>query len=330
MKLIFKGRNILLLTPLLASAFMASPLCADVKLRLAVSTVAHGAAISWVTADKGIWRKYGLDVEIILIGGGGRTVTALVSDSVQFLIGSDTGATTAMLQGLPLVRLGVTANQLGSSLFTQPGIESIKALKGKVLGISRGRDTSYAQLAKLLRDHGVNPNEDVKFLPLGGQEARLSALKTGVIHGTLLFLPFDLIGKNEGMKILAVLDVPTPNGGMITTTGFLKQNRRLALDLLKGYMEGIHYMLNHKEDSLQVLAKYYRNSDLAVMRHLYDEITRTVEKDLRPNPESVRYHLEMAALDDPRAKRLSEKDFWDSSLVDEIRRSGFVEQLYKK
>jgi hypothetical protein len=38
----------------------------------------------------------------------------------------------------------------------------------------------------------------------------------------------------------------------------------------------------------------------------------------------------MAALDDPRANKFSEKDFWDSSVVDEIRRSGFVEQLNKK
>ena len=38
----------------------------------------------------------------------------------------------------------------------------------------------------------------------------------------------------------------------------------------------------------------------------------------------------MAALDDPRAAKLSEKDFWDASVVEEIRRSGFIDQLYKK
>jgi hypothetical protein len=37
----------------------------------------------------------------------------------------------------------------------------------------------------------------------------------------------------------------------------------------------------------------------------------------------------MAALDDPRAKQATEKNFWDSSLIEEIRRSGFIEQLYK-
>jgi len=63
--------------------------------------------------------------------------------------------------------------------------------------------------------------------------------------------------------------------------------------------------------------------------YLYDETIRRLEKDLRANPESIRFHFDTAALDDPRAKQLSDKDFWDPSLVDEIRRSGFVEQLYK-
>jgi hypothetical protein len=38
----------------------------------------------------------------------------------------------------------------------------------------------------------------------------------------------------------------------------------------------------------------------------------------------------MAALDDPRAKQATEKTFWDNSLIEEIRRSGFIDQLYKK
>ena len=127
-------------------------------------------------------------MEPILVSGGARAVPALVGQSVQFLVGSDTGVTTAMLQGIPLTRLGVTMNTLGSSLLTQPAIQSVTDLKGKVLGTSRGRDASYARLAKLLRDNGMNPNDDVKILQIGGGESgRLSALKPGVIHATMLF-----------------------------------------------------------------------------------------------------------------------------------------------
>jgi hypothetical protein len=50
---------------------------------------------------------------------------------------------------------------------------------------------------------------------------------------------------------------------------------------------------------------------------------------LRAAPESIAFHYEMAALDDPRAAKFTEKEFWDPSLVEEIRRSGFIDQLYK-
>jgi NitT/TauT family transport system substrate-binding protein len=301
------------------------------KLRAAYPAVAPGSTPSWITAEKKIWQKYGFEVEPILVSGGARAVPALLGQSVQFLFGSDTGVTTAQLQGIPVVRLGVTMNTLGSSLLTQPSVQSVQDLKGKILGISRGRDASYIRLAKLLRDNGLNPNEDVKFLSIGGGEGgRLSALKAGVIHGTMLFPPLDLIGRNEGLKVLSKFDVPSPGGGINTTAALLKQNRKLVINFLKGYMEGIHYMTQNKEDSLQILQRYFQNSDMTAMGYLYDETTRRLEKELRANPESIRFHLDMAALDDPRAKQFGEKEFWDSSVVEEIRRSGFINQLYKR
>jgi NitT/TauT family transport system substrate-binding protein len=324
----------LLILPFTAAALaLAIASCAAQgaeKLRAAYPAIAPGSTPSWVTADKGLWRKYGFDVEPVLVSGGARAVPALIGNSVQFLIGSDTGVTTAQLQGLPIVRLGVTMNTLGSSLLTQTSVQSVQDLKGKILGISRGRDASYIRLAKLLRDHGLNPNEDVKFLSIGGGEGgRLSALKAGVIHGTMLFPPLDLIARNDGLKVLAKFDVPTPGGGINTTTALVKQNRPLVLNFLKGYMEGIHYMTRQKADSLRVLQRYFQNSDIMTMGYLYDETTRRLERELRANPESIAFHYELAALDDPRAKQATEKIFWDSSLIEEIRRSGFVEQLYK-
>jgi hypothetical protein len=51
---------------------------------------------------------------------------------------------------------------------------------------------------------------------------------------------------------------------------------------------------------------------------------------LRPRPDSVRALLDLAALDFPQAKKLSEKDHWDLSLIDEIQKSGFLEQLDRR
>jgi hypothetical protein len=65
------------------------------------------------------------------------------------------------------------------------------------------------------------------------------------------------------------------------------------------------------------------------MAYLYDEISSRAEKGLRPQDDAVRALLDLAALDFPQAKKLNEKDNWDLSLIDEIQRSGFVEQLYR-
>ena len=98
-------------------------------------------------------------------------------------------------------------------------------------------------------------------------------------------------------------------GGINVSTAYLRQNRNLVLNFLKGYIDGIHYMLRRKDESLMVLYKYFQNSDSVAMSYLYDETSQRLEKDLRANPESIRFHLDMAALDDPRAKQLSDKDF---------------------
>jgi NitT/TauT family transport system substrate-binding protein len=301
------------------------------KQRVAYPSLGLALSPSWVTLEKGFWRKYGLDVELILLSGGGKMVPALVSGSVQILLASDPEVTTAIARGVDLTKLGVTTNTFGASLVTQPDIQSIRDLKGKVLGVGRGRDASYTRLVKLLRDNGLNPNDEVKFLAIGqAPSARLQALKAKVIQGTVLSPPLDRVAAGEGLKLLAQFDAPTPAGGISTTGGFLKQNRALIINFLKGYMEGIHFLLTQKEKSLEVLARYLRNPDMSIVGYFYDDIAHRVERDLRPKPESVRFLNELVALDEPNARQLGETDHWDLSLIEEIRRSGFVEQLYKK
>ncbi|HEU4340819.1 MAG TPA: ABC transporter substrate-binding protein [Candidatus Binatia bacterium] len=308
----------------------ASPLCSAEIFRVGFPSLATGFAASWVTSEKGIWRKHDLDVELIYLRGGATTVSALIGGSVDFILGSDVGTVIAILQGAGLTKLGVTTNTLGYSILTQPNIKSIQDLRGKILGITPGRDAAYARLSKILRENGMDPAKDVKFLPLGGgPEGRLAALKTGVIHATMFTPPTDLIGERAGLKVLQKLDVANVGGGLSTTTSFLQKNRSLVMRFLKGYMEGIQYLKAHKSESLKIFSKYTRSQDAAIMAHLYEEITTRVEPGLRPHRDAVRGLLDLVALDYPQAQRLSEKDHWDVSLLDEIQKSGFLDQVSK-
>ncbi len=299
--------------------------------RVGFPSLATGFAPSWVAADKGIWKKHSLDVELIFLRGGSRTVSALIGGSVDFIIGSDLGVTTAILQGAALTRVGVTTNTLGYSMVTQPGIKTVRDLRGKIVGITPGRDAAYARVVKLLRDNGMDASRDVTFLSVGdgGPAARVAALSSGVIHATMFTPPSDRISEKAGMRILAKIDVANVGGGLNTSTAVLQKSRSQLLRFLRGYMEAIQYLQNNKDESLKIFSKYVRNPDLGIMAYLYDEISSRVERGLRPQADAVRALLDLAALDFPQAKRLSEKDNWDLSLIDEISKSGFLDQLYK-
>jgi NitT/TauT family transport system substrate-binding protein len=320
-----------LLVGLLSFTLSAATTNAAERLRVAYPTLGPGSTPSWVTYETGFWKKSGLDVELVLLSGGARMLPALISGSVDMILGSDTGVTLANLQGANITRIGVTMNSLGYSLVTQPTIRSIQDLKGKVLGTGRGRDASYARLVKMLSDNGINPATDVKFLPVGETPTgRLQAIKNGLVHGAVFTPPLDLVGSREGLRILHKIDVPTLGGGINTTAQSVQQNRKALLAFLRAYMEGIRFMITHKAESLKVFFKYFRNPDGEALAYLYDDTAPRIQKDLRPNPDSVRSILDQIALDDPRAKQLGVKDHWNLSLLDEIQKSGFIEKLYKQ
>ncbi len=299
-------------------------------IRVGFPSLATGFAPSWVTADRGLWKKHDLDVELIYLRGGSRTVAALIGGSIDIIIGSDVGSITAILQGAEVIKLGVTTNTLGYSMLGRPTLRNIKDLKGKIIGITQGRDASYSRVVKVLQENGLDPSRDVKFLPIAeGPSGRLAALSSGVIHATMFTPPTDMIAERSGMKNLSKIEVENVGGGISTMKTTLRNNRVVLVRFLKGYIEGIHYLKTHKDESLKIFSKYTRNPDPEIMAYLYGEITMRVARDLQPEKAAVRALLELVALDYPQAKRMSEKDHWDITLIDEIQKSGFIGQLYR-
>src|SRR5688572_32121819 len=97
MRLIMKSLQIIFIG-LACLLIPTSKLWSAQVVRVGYPSLATGFAASWVTADKGIWKKHGLDLELILLSGASRTVSALNSDSVAFIPGSDLVITTAIIQ----------------------------------------------------------------------------------------------------------------------------------------------------------------------------------------------------------------------------------------
>src|SRR3989304_6034877 len=108
--------RLLLIVGLLLFASAPSRANAEV-FRVGYPSLATGFAASWVTADKGIWKKHGLDVELIFLRGGSRTGGALIG-------GRDAGKDVTFLSvgdGGPTARVAaLSAGVIHASMFTPP------------------------------------------------------------------------------------------------------------------------------------------------------------------------------------------------------------------
>jgi NitT/TauT family transport system substrate-binding protein len=300
------------------------------KLRVGFPSLATALSPTWVAAKKGFWKKHDLDVELIMLSGA-VIISTLLSGNLDVVVGSDTSAAIANLKGGNIFRLGVTTNSLGSSLVTQQNVDSIKQLKGKAIGIgSQGFSSLELRLSKLLLDHGIDPEKEVKFLPIGGSpSARVAALEKGLVIAAMITPPYDLVARESGMKLLAKIDAPVIAGGINVRNDYLSGSRQKLVRFLKGYMEGIHFLVTNKTETIKIFSDYLGARDAKVIEYFYSEITGRVEKSLRPDPESVLFTLDFIGRLYPKAKEIKVTDFSDLSLLDEIHQSGFVEKLYR-
>ncbi len=111
------------------------------------------------------------------------------------------------------------------------------------------------------------------------------------------------------MKFLAKIDAPVIAGGINVKNDFVAANRDKLVRFLKGYMEGIHFLLSNKRETIKIFSDYLGARDPKVIEFFYSEIAGRVEKNLRPDPESVRFTLDFIGRIHPKAKEVKSQTF---------------------
>src|SRR5207253_4743901 len=83
------------------------------KIRIGLSSVSATNGSVWVAENKGLFKKYGADVEVIVIGGGGaRVVSSLVGCDIYFSVGGGEGLIRFLLKGVETVFVAFTLTKV--------------------------------------------------------------------------------------------------------------------------------------------------------------------------------------------------------------------------
>jgi hypothetical protein len=100
----------------------------------------------WIAKDAGLFEKYGLSVNLIVIASGNVAIGALVAGDVDILGAPGTTSLVSAARGLPVAIIG-TFGPSAWKLAAHPSITSVQDLKGKTVGISRMGTTGGLQPA---------------------------------------------------------------------------------------------------------------------------------------------------------------------------------------
>ena len=301
------------------------------KLVAAYSSLSATQAVLWLAKEAGAFQRHALDVELVYIGTGTKMIQAIVGGDIK--IGQVGGAAplAARLRGADVKIIAVAYNTLALSLMTQTDIRSMADLKGKRLGISRfGSNTDFG-MRFLLRKHNI-AERDVTFLQFGEAQAIFGALQSGAIHAGILSYPTTAAAIKKGFKELVDLSdtgIEFPNSNVVVTDRFLQNQSDLVRRFVMGYVEGIH---RYKTDSLftkRVMSKYLRVQDQQVLDETYRLFAPKIPRIPYPTVGGFRMALESLS-DEPRAKTVKPEEFYDDSILRNLERAGFFQQLYRQ
>ena len=127
--------------------------------------------------EKGIYRKYGLESEIIIMPPA-LSMVALQAGEIDYSFMAGTVVRVA-LKGLPVKLASLSVKSSFHTLVAKASIKSIAALQGKTIAISNVGSSDQVVAEYLLRKRGLDPRKDVVFMSMGGSDTRYQSLLTG-------------------------------------------------------------------------------------------------------------------------------------------------------
>jgi NitT/TauT family transport system substrate-binding protein len=294
----------------------------NVSAQLTLVRVGHNGfsdeSVFYLGREVGIFKKQGIDLELIYIPGGSLSMQALIGKSLDLLLAGGTPLVYAQLKGADLRMIGGVNNLLPYVLVAREGIARAEQLKGKKVGISRfGSNTDFV-VRLAATQLGLNPKSDIQIIQTGGQDARVVALKSGAVDATVLTPDVAFIGRKLGFNVL--LDfvdkgIEYQHVGVGARTDYLKSQGDMAKRFMRAYLESIRYYFSHKDEAVKKSMQLLKVNDRQVGEIGFDLRRKTLPTDGKPTVKGMQLALDAAAEDDPKAKSLTPEQLIDLSFL---------------
>jgi NitT/TauT family transport system substrate-binding protein len=291
----------------------------------------------WIAKDAGLFEKYGLHVNLVVIAAGNAAIGALAGGDVEVLGAPGTTTIVSAAKGLSVAIIGTFGS--GSwKLVAHPGITSVQELRGKTVGISRlGTGIEFATRRALLK-LGFTPGKDINILATGLSESnkRIMVMLQGKIDATLVSPDNMYEAETKGWKLSPLADlndlgIYTSASDLSAKRDFLKNQRQRARAFMMAYCEAIWLGKNDKSVALASFRKQMRENDPSRLEVLYKNYVID-GLPLKPYPmeEVIQTEIENLTPTVPEFRGKRAADFIDKTILSELESEGLFLRLSAK
>ena len=305
------------------------------KLLIAHGAISSNVAPLWIAKEQGIFKKYGLDVDLVFIIAG-RAMQAMLAGQVPVGLVGGTHVTNANTAGGDFTMILGLENRLDYLFVAKPTIKSGADLKGQKVAI--GTPAGSASLATYVAlDHlGLVPRRDnIVLLGVGGVPERMSALRSGSVEATSLSPEFGQIVVSENYRVLVDLgkeNVPFQSSGLLVPRRLIRSNPQMVESIAKATVECTAFV--HKPANKEVvvgsLARNLRLDKGERVEKAYQQLIAALPKKPCPSMEGVSAMLKLMAQHglNPKAAQVKPEEIADMSYCKRFEDSGFFRSLY--
>ena len=293
------------------------------KVRMGSSSTNVSFLALYTALHRGFYRDEGLDLEIVFMPAN-LASTAVLNGDVDYN-GAVTGTIGAAVQGRPMKVLLFTVSKPLLFLMGQKNIKDVKQLKGKKIAGSSPGGSATLLANQALKQIGLEPGKDVSVLQMSGNAAsRYAVLESGVVEGSLLSVPENIIAAEKGYNELLFLGdvVEFPQNGFGTSDKRIRENPDEIYRMVRATLRGLQFIWdkNNQEAVTNILMKQWKVNDRKMAAEMSRQVSRVLTKDAYVKPESVQVLIDLARESAKVTKPVSLAEVVDYSFLDKARK----------
>ena len=294
-----------------------------------ISPNAGSSSVLWVAKDAGIFKKHGLDVNVVYIEGTPKALMSFFAGELQVVAGTGPAVVQAKMRGADVTMIMGFEVFLPYYLIAIPDVKRVEDLKGKI-GANHSAATSADFAMRLgLRNIGFDPERDVNLRVVGATNLRMLAMQQGQAQFTVITTTEREEAEKRGFKVLVDLAskrIPYPHSGLITSQRMLREKHDAMLRFGRATVEAIHFFKTQKAPTIAVLKKYAK-TDLSTLDTAYTYLKTALPDAPYPTIEGMKTYIAEVGRTQKEIAKTDPASFVDSSIVKSVEKEGFLKSL---